>query len=443
MKMFIEFMSRRRGQAGRSRESGFGLVELMISVAIGLVILAALVALFMGASRNNREMATANSVIENGRFAIQLLESDAVHAGFWGTFVPRFDDQTIDEAPDPVAFLPTGVPDDSGTPPDPCLPYDPATWTATYQKNVIGIPVQTYTAEDFAVDTTCDDVLPDVADIVANTDVLVVRHADTCVVGEPNCEADIAGKLYFQSALCVDEVPAFVLGVSGVDLFPFTRRDCADAADKRKFVSNIYYVRSYAVAEDEDPRIPTLVRSEFELDPDGNLVHLESVPLIEGIQAMRVELGIDSLSETGGVVRYDEDINWVNPDTKTIATNRGDGVPDGEFVRCDPCNTDQLINVAAVKIHVLARSRDETRGYTDNKTYAVGPGLALGPYADGFKRHVYSTTVRLPNVAGRRTRPGDDPEPPPGGGGLPGGGALPGGDPAPEPEPGPVPLPGP
>ena len=64
---------------------GFGLVELMVSIVIGLVIIAALVALFVGTSRNNREMATANSMIENGRFAIQLLEGDVVHAGFWGT----------------------------------------------------------------------------------------------------------------------------------------------------------------------------------------------------------------------------------------------------------------------------------------------------------------------------------------------------------------------
>lgn len=437
MKTLMESSLHRRGHVGRSREAGFGLVELMISVAIGLVILAALVALFMGASRNNREMATANSVIENGRFAIQLLESDIVHAGFWGTFVPRFDDQTIDEAPDPVTVLPTGVPDGSGIQPDPCLPYDPATWDAVYQKNIIGIPLQSYTAADFAADTTCDDILADVADIVPDTDVLVVRHADRCVAGQPNCEADTLGKLYFQSALCDEEVPAFVLGVTGADAFPLTRRSCApaDVAAKRKFVSSIYFVRSYAVDEAENPRIPTLVRSDFELGAGGALQHLESVPLIEGIQAMRVELGIDSLSETGGAVRYDEDIDWTNEDTKTEANNRGDGVPDGEFVRCDPCDTDQLINVTAVKINVLARSREATQGYEDNKTYAVGPGLALGPFGDGFKRHVYSTTVRLPNIAGRRTRPGDEPEPPPGGGGLPGGGALPGGDPVPVPEP--------
>ena len=38
-------------------QRGLSLVELMVSIAIGLVILAALVALFVNTSRTNREMA--------------------------------------------------------------------------------------------------------------------------------------------------------------------------------------------------------------------------------------------------------------------------------------------------------------------------------------------------------------------------------------------------
>ena len=227
----------------------------------------------------------------------------------------------------------------------------------------------------------------------------------------PDCEADTDGKLYFQSALCADEVPAFVLGVTGTDAFPFTRRSCApaDLADKRKFVSNIYYVRSYSVDEAEDPQIPTLVRSEFELDAGGNLVHLESVPLIEGIEAMRVELGIDSLSENGGAVDYGADIDWVNADTKTEANNRGDGVPDGEFVRCDPCDTDQLINVTAVKIYVLARSREETVGYVGPQDVRTRTGSRARPLqrrvqaARLFNHRPPAQRRRTTDPAGRRT----------------------------------------
>jgi type IV pilus assembly protein PilW len=376
----------------RARRNGFGLVELMISIVIGLVIIAAMVALFLGTSRNNREMSTANSVIENGRFAIQLLESDIVHAGFWGSHVPAFDDQTSSE-------LPGDVP---GNVPDPCQAYDPgdpaASWPVAYRNELVGIPLQAYDDDD-----VCGAV---VADLSAASDVLVVRHADTCVAGDPNCEADINGKMYFQSSLCEDEVPAFVLGVTGVDDFDLTRRNCADEADKRRFISNIYYVRDFAV--DPADGIPTLVRSDFDLDEDGDLVQRPAVPLIEGIEAMRVEIGVDDLSETGGAVDYGAEIDWQDPETKTTATNRGDGVPDGDFIRCTtavPCGVDQLVNLTAVKVYVLARSREQTRGYIDTKTYTLGAAGAVGPFNDGFKRHVYTTTVRLPNISGRRIRP--------------------------------------
>ena len=42
-------------------QGGFSLVELMVSLAISLVILAALVALFVNTTRSNREFERANS----------------------------------------------------------------------------------------------------------------------------------------------------------------------------------------------------------------------------------------------------------------------------------------------------------------------------------------------------------------------------------------------
>ena len=52
-------------------------------------------------------------MIENGRFAIKVLEDDLAHAGYWSGYVPAFDDQTSsDRGPD--GDVPTTVP-------DPCL----------------------------------------------------------------------------------------------------------------------------------------------------------------------------------------------------------------------------------------------------------------------------------------------------------------------------------
>jgi type IV pilus assembly protein PilW len=396
-------------------QKGFSLIELMISITIGLLIMVALGSLFLNINRANNEMAKTNSQIENGRFAIQLLQEDIVHAGFWGTYVPQFDDLTLTAVP---ADVPNAVP-------DPCLDY--AAWTPAYITNLLGIPVQVY-----------GDTPPSGGGCVTNlatnkqadTDVLVVHHAETCIAGSGgNCEAYDAGKLYFQSSLsyflplprpnpepnCPAGLPAddkaYMLNtgtkLDDPSLGIRHQKDCATpVSDKRKFISNIYYIRNYANTVGDG--IPTLMVSQF----DG-LAHQEAVPLIEGIEGFRVELGIDSHSKPiSGVpypVNYDAAIDWDNPVNLTAPKNRGDGVPDDAFVRCTdantpPCTFDKLTNVVAVKLYVLARSDKVSSGYIDTKTYKLG-SITLPPFNDGFKRHVFSTTVRLNNISMRRETP--------------------------------------
>jgi type IV pilus assembly protein PilW len=366
------------------RQAGLSLVELMVAMTISLLILAALVALFTNTSRSNREFARANGMIESGRLAIQVLEADILHAGYWGTYVAGFDDQTA-----------TGVPLDAPTAvPDPCFAYDPATWAGNYIENLLGVPMQAY---DDA--TVCGGVI---ADRLAGTDVLIVRHAENCVPGgSPNCEALVAGRLYFQASLCLTDVDSYVLDTAG---FPLTQRDCVTPAEQRRFMSTLYYVRDYA--ETPGDGIPTLMRSQFDL-AGGVLAHQPAVPLIEGINGFRVEFGIDDLSETGDAVDYTTAVDWVDPDTRTSATNRGDGVPDDAFVHCTtavPCAVGDLTNVSAVRLYVLARSREPSQGHVDSKAYALGDAV-LGPFNDAFQRHLFVTTIRLPNVLGRRITP--------------------------------------
>jgi len=170
-------------------------------------------------------------------------------------------------------------------------------------------------------------------------------------------------------------------------------------------MSSIYYVRNYSIAPGDG--IPTLMRSQFDL-VDGVLEHQPAVPLIEGIEGFRVELGVDDLSETGDAIDYSSAVAWADPETRTTATNRGDGVPDDEFVDCTtaaPCTADELTNLTAVKFYILARSREPSQGQTDTKTYALGAATTLGPFNDAFERHVFVTTVRLPNISGRRITP--------------------------------------
>ena len=437
-------------------------------------------------SSANRELAKANSQIENGRFAIQVLQSDIAHAGFWGTFVPQFDDVNWQ-------FLPNDTPTAL---PDPCLAYSTANWDFTYKNNLIGIPVQSGDAAPAGCTT--------VSGKKADTDVLVVRHTATCVPGDTNCDADTAGKMYFQSSPCSagtagtaqsgtsttitliaasassttsrtnnaysgmiirttggtgagqsrvistydgttfvatvtvawttipDNTTTYTIVEAVLDTSGFTLHqrgsDCATAAaaDKRKFISNIYYIRNYATTVGDG--IPTLMRSSF--DPAGPvaLAHQTAEALVEGIEGFGVELGIDDTvtrCALNTAVNYAAVVDKIDPTTcaantdvtlNTLPINRGDGNPD-TFIRCTtavPCTAAQLANVVAAKLYVLARSTETTPGYTDTKTYCLAAidatGVCpdankLGPFNDSYKRHLFSTTVRLNNTSGRRETP--------------------------------------
>jgi type IV pilus assembly protein PilW len=298
--------------------------------------------------------------------------------------VPSFDDQTSAGVPDDV---PTGIP-------DPCLAYNPGNWTDAYIDNLMGMPIQVYDSA-----AVCAGV---VSDRLAGTDVLIVRHLEPCVPGTPpNCEAAVAGRLYFQSTLCTTDVEDRILDTAG---FTLLQRDCVTPAETRRFMSSIYYVRDFAVTAGDG--IPTLMRSRFG-QVGGVPAHEPAVPLIEGIEGFRVELGVDDVSETGDPVDYTTAVDWADPDTRTTATNRGDGVPDDDFLSCTtaaPCSADALMNLTAVRFYVLARGREPSQGHTDTKTYQLGT-TAVPAFNDAFQRHVFMTTVRLPNISGRRLSP--------------------------------------
>lgn len=425
-------VARGKGVCSRPSQRGFTLIELMVSLTLGLLIMIALIAVFLNVSRTNTEMVKTNSLIENGRFAINILQEDIEHGGFWGGYTPQFDDLSS-----------TGVPGDAPSlAPDPCLPY--ANWATTngYKNALMGIPVQSYDA----IPTGCTSLLPSKK---TSTDVLVVRHAANCLPGTSNCEALDNNKVYFQSSFCEAETTAttplrYVLSNTNAD-FTLKKRSCIGVppaatvgllSDKRKFISNIYYIRTYAVTVGDG--IPTLMRSTFNLVTlsGGSPVPAHEPPaaLIEGIEGFNVELGLDAQSRCPTSTNYTTAISRVRPSTcavdavatnNTMPTNRGDGVPEAPFVRCTSgagCTHVQLRDVVAVKLYVLARTLVTAPGHIDSKVYCLGSSCPaptattcpsttanvfplLGPFCDGFKRHVFQTTVRLNNISGRRETP--------------------------------------
>ena len=85
----------------------------------------------------------------------------------------------------------------------------------------------------------------------------------------------------------------------------------------------------------------------------------------------------------------------------------GDGVADS--YTATPTDA-EWPNVVSVKLSLVARNAESTKGYKDTKTYALGKDAdgnvqTVGPFDNNYKRHAYTQFIRMVNTAGRRELP--------------------------------------
>lgn len=319
-------------------ERGFSLVELMVSVALGLIILTALFIIFVGNLRTRTEIEKSNQQIENGRYAMQLLTDDLRLAGYFAEFDPA------------LMVSPAALPDVCATAID------------DLKKNFM-LHVQGY--NDAAVTPSC------VKDLKAGTDIIVVRRVSTCEAGAAGCDA-VTGAPYFQASLCGNPselgnatyLDHYFKLTAGAPSTPLTKRNCTDAAALHRYRTHVYFVANNNESGDG---IPTLKRAE--LSENGFSI----VPLVEGIEDLQIEYGID---------------------TPTV-----DGAPDS--YTAGPASIADWRTVVSVRLGLLARNTEKTAGYKDTKSYTLLSNAA-NSYSDSYKRHVFQSTVRLNNPAGRR-----------------------------------------
>jgi type IV pilus assembly protein PilW len=368
--------------ATRNKQAGLSLVELMIALTIGLLLLTGLSLIFVNSSEANRELQKTSQQIENGRYAIDLISQDLRMAGFYGHF---------HDLPAPPGALP-----------DPCEIADVAALQAA-----LALPVQGYRTVDLSTRadisaTTCGsggkDLLVD-ANLRPGSDVLVIRRADTNELARPGGVAT-SNEVYMQTTATLVEVLKgnnAAIGasnkVNGAASTWFLN-DTTTPAPIRKLHVRVYFVAPCSVGTGTagactgnapEDTIPTLKRLEL-ISVGGNTT-MRIVPLVEGIEYLKIEYGVDN-SPT---------------DVSTDTNLTGDATVDGAYVET-PGSMDDWTRVIGAKIYVLARNTDQSAAFTDSKTYDLG--LADVPAAnDKYRRHVYTAAVRLMNISGRRERP--------------------------------------
>lgn len=251
-RVFMQHAPRGGGQqsvfCSRSVERGFSLIEMMISVTIGLMIVAALVGVLAGNSRSTKSNDRASELQSNGRYALDHLKRELRHAGYRG--------YTWAEPNAPTQAIAVG---------NECLGAGAAadTFVQNIRQGIWGAN------DGNPYSASC---LP--AAQYLRGDVLVIRRADSATAA-----ALSANTLYLRSTYSAGEVfqGAVAPTITGVPLADFALKEY------------VYYVGS----DDSNAALPALRRVSLQ---DNAMV---DEMVVSGIEHIQVQYGrLDTASNT-------------------------------------------------------------------------------------------------------------------------------------------------
>jgi type IV pilus assembly protein PilW len=322
-------------------QQGFSLVEMMISITIGLMIVAALIGVLTTNANNAKTNDRTAELQSNGLFALNHLQNELRLAGYRG-YTPR--------APESSSWTSPAITNECGT-------------AGNFVKNIRQAVWGGNDSNPFSA--SC---IPAASYI--NGDVLVIRHAAT---SSTLAAATIASSAYLRSSYNSASV------MSGA----------VAAGTTNPAGTEIFALRTYAYyigADDSNAAIPALRR--IALKESGDICRINGVDttlttskmcdemVVSGIEQMQVQYGVSN-----GV-----------PPNATVQYFNGNGIS-GDHSATGATDWDK---VTSVRIWLLARNAKIENGYVNSTTYPMGDSNFTAP-GDSFRRQLFTSVVQLRN----------------------------------------------
>lgn len=347
----------------RARSSGFGLIELMVAMAISLLLLGGVVTIFMSSRTSYETTDRLSRIQENGRFALDQLVDDVRAGGFVGCArVPKYVSNTLNSATDVKwNFLDSGV--------------------RGYQFVSAGTYSPTLASTDIPSAANGSDVLlvrrPKrdsqplrlQADMGASTNDLTVPNTtasglavnDTALIY--SCEAQTyfqvtafaGGTISHAAGTAVTETATTSAGPGNAtnDLSYSYRRN----AEVIPMETVIYYIRPSTAGPAGSTSLWRKIGSNT------------AEELVEGIEQMQLRFGVDTT---------------------------GDGVVDGAYVTADGVGAGNWGNVYSVEIGLLVRSLDGYGNDRDTESYQL-LDVSVAAANDNRMRELFMATTSIRN----------------------------------------------
>ena len=330
-------MARHKRTFGCASGRGFSLVELMVSMLLGVILSAGFVSTYLGAKRNAFYDEQMAQMQENGRYAMRLLSRELAMVGFYAG-VPSMD-----------GVVPVSVGGD-------CSHQNWALDAENALEFVNDYPGNSVPVSQNSTAFTCLDSTA----IQINTDLLAIKRT---AVNASLRRGVVADGLTASTG----EVWYFRLALGGSaeweKLRPIDLLDPSIAVPSLSYweaVSRIFFIRRYSEPDSQGDAIPTLCMETLAGDK------MTSRCLVEGVEDLQFEFGIDT--DADGV------------------PNQYKSAPTG----------DEMQHAVVAKIYILLRSISMIPGYKDQKSYALGQKI-LPPRHDFYLRRVISSSILLRN----------------------------------------------
>lgn len=328
----------RIGVSDIEQQQGFTLLELMISLVVGLVLFAGVLSIFVGMKTTVKETSNYGELQENARFALSVLTDDLVQQSFWGDYTGTINTSNLIAVPNAAGTECIGGGANNGTYPN-ANGHFRTIWGET--SSATGV-----------VQMSC------ISDAAPLSDVLQLKRVRSTPVTVSNPLtatqiANLSGFSYFVAN--TDEGAIYKVPLAGAA--PVIKN-----SQTWEYQHHIYYVQA------NDP-----VLMKWRLT-----TQMINEPIVDGIEKIYFMYGVSSVIDPSlpgyGVVNA-----YVSAANMT------------------PALWDKtLTNILAVKIYVLARSLQPDNKYTNTNTYQLGD-FNYDPVDDNYRRLLLSSTVTLFN----------------------------------------------
>ena len=308
------------------QQQGFSLVEMLLAMVIGMIIMGGILSVYTNTRDMQRSSEDQVNLVTDARFALETMGYDLRHAGvFGGTNLPSLVSCRMGDTGCPSA-MPLATADCHNQ------------WYINIDEPISG-------GEGVApAGYTC------ILNHKANTDVLVVRYADS----NPVDTADlVSGTAYVRSNYLAGQL---FMGTAQ----PVIPDDTGTLTANHQLYSRAYYISDYTTT------------------PGDGLPSLRRVDLINGpqVQDQLILPGATNLQ-----VQYGEDMDE-------------DGAID-KFVNADAVT--DFTKVYAVRLWVLIKTENEEKGLDTGRTYTIA-GTSITEPNDGYRRLLISSVIKMRNM---------------------------------------------